>query len=343
MDDQNLYTGFSNYQEVNSEGREKAMADEIKSWGKDSDRFIQYRREWKKAAEENHLPDHPLHVDIELADVCNLRCEMCAHGMGTVNKTGFMDKDLTFKLIKEASLIGVYSIKFNWRGEAALNQLLPEAIRYAKECGILEVAINTNALPKRKDILIKAAEAGLDRIIFSIDGFSAETYESIRIGGNYLQLMENVSNFLEWKKATASCKPFVRVQMVRSNKNAHEVEAFVDYWKDRVDDVRISDVMDRGQGGHLSIGEQTTVGRRRCPQPFQRLTIGRDGRVSPCCADWNQMYVIGDVKESSLLEIWNSHIMSKMRDVQNSGALDTLDVCRGCYVKESFLWNKNEE
>jgi hypothetical protein len=97
-----FYTGFSNYLDVNSEGREKAMTDQIKSWGKDSDKFIQYRCERKKAAQENHLPDHPVHVDIELADVCNLRCDMCAHCLGTVNKTGFMDKDLTFKLIKEA-------------------------------------------------------------------------------------------------------------------------------------------------------------------------------------------------------------------------------------------------
>ena len=37
------------------------------------------------------------------------------------------------------------SIKFNWRGEPLLNSKLPEIIDYAKQKGILETMINTNA------------------------------------------------------------------------------------------------------------------------------------------------------------------------------------------------------
>ena len=145
-----LYSGFSNYTEINEERRVSVANTEVEKWGTKKDEYIQYRRDWKTAAETDFLPLKPLHVDIELADVCNLRCEMCAHGLGTVNKTGFMDKALVNKLIKECAELGVSSIKFNWRGEASLNPYLPEAIRLAKSEGILEVAINTNGLPKKK-------------------------------------------------------------------------------------------------------------------------------------------------------------------------------------------------
>jgi len=281
-----IYSGFSNYKEINLDDRKNFLDNELEQWKGDKNRFLSYRVEWNRAANSDYLPEFPLHIDIELSDVCNLRCEMCAHGMGTVDKSGFMDDDLVYRLIDECALIGTYSIKFNWRGESTLNPLLPKVIEYAKEKGILEVSINTNGLPKDENILIESAEMGIDRMIFSVDGFSSETFESIRVGGDYNKLVENILRLVEWKKQNNKDKPLIRVQMVRSKRNTHEVNLFIEFWSDKVQDVRISDVMDRGQGEHLAVGDQITIGRRRCPQPFQRLVVGRDGRVSPCCADW---------------------------------------------------------
>lgn len=338
----NLYTGFSDYNEINIDNRKKAVNEEVSKWLDKKEEYVNYRKEWNKAANEDYLPQQPLHIDIELSDACNLKCEMCAHGLGTVKNVGFMDKELVYRMIDEASSLGVYSIKFNWRGEASLNPLLPEAIKYAKEKGILEVAINTNGLPKKDKLLIECAKNGIDRIIFSVDGNSKETFESIRKGGDYTKLILNIEEVLDWKNKNNESKPFIRVQMVRSKKNAHEVEDFISFWQNKVDDVRISDVMDRGQGGGLSVGDQTTVGRRRCPQPFQRLVIARDGRVSPCCADWNQKYIVGDVFKESLSNIWSGSKITKMRKIQNEVKLDNIDICKNCYVKESFIWEKVE-
>ena len=165
-------------------------------------------------------------------------------------------------------------------------------------------------------MLIEAAEAGLDRIIFSIDGHSKDSFETIRKGGDYNKLMKNVDEFLNWKKAMKFEKPFVRVQMVRSVRNKHEVDDFIKFWTPKVDDVRISDVMDRGQGESLSVGDQVTIGRNRCPQPFQRLTVGRDGTVVPCCADWNEIFPVGDVNSERLIDIWRGYKMEAVRAIQ---------------------------
>ena len=338
MDD--IYTGFSDYEELNADERATAARRDVEAWENAREAYEEYRRMWHRADAENLLPSQPLHVDIELSDACNLKCRMCAHGIGIATPVGFMEEELVFRLIDECVSIGVCSVKFNWRGEAALNPLLPAAVARAKQRGILEVQINTNGLPKKKDIYLQCAEAGIDRIIFSVDGFSAPTYQAIRIGGDYQTLVANIQRLLEWKASRQRRKPLIRVQMVRTRLNAHEVDDFLEYWRSRVDDVRISDVMDRGQGDSLTVGDQKTVGRRRCPQPFQRLVVARDGRVSPCCADWDQQYIVGDVHEQSLLEIWNSEPMARMRDIQNRVALDTVKICSRCYVKESYHWAK---
>ena len=127
--------------------------------------------------------------------------------------------------------------------------------------------------------------------------------------------------------------------MVRSNVNSHEVDDFIAYWQPKVDDVRISDVMNRGQGEGFSVGDRKTIGRRRCPQPYQRLVVGRDGQVSPCCADWDQKFIVGDAKSQSLQDIWNGKSMVSMRKVQENLEHDKIEICRNCYVKESFVWD----
>jgi len=303
--------------------------------------YQKYRAEWAKAQREDYLPKHPLHVDIELSDICNLRCRMCIHGSNKVNKgSGFMDEKLAMKLIDECANMGVYSIKFNWRGEVTLNDFLPKAIDYAKKKGILEVQINTNGLPWQDDILVKCAESGIDRIIFSIDGFSKETYESLRLGGDYGQLIGNVHTLLKWKKENRVSKPLIRVQMVRTKNNIHEELDYIKYWQGRVDDIRISDVMDRGQGDGMRIEDQEKTGRKRCPQPFQRLVVGRDGRVSPCCVDWYQEYIVGCAKADSLANIWNSDRMNHIRHIQNKCLHGEVSICRRCFVKESYVWKK---
>lgn len=334
------YTSLSNYNELNSEQRRKSANIETDKWQEDSKQFQLYRSLWKKVAEEDYLPSHPLHVDIELSDACNLRCKMCAHGLEKVKSTGFMPDNMALKLIDQCVDIGVFSIKFNWRGEASLNKFLPEAIKYAKKQGILEVQFNTNGLPPDEDLIVECAESGVDRVIFSVDGFSKDTYEQIRIGGNYEKLLENINRLIEWKKKNNSSKPFVRVQMVRTKHNAHESEPFIDYWQNIVDDVRVSDVMNRGQGNQFSVGDQVVGGRRRCPQPFQRLVVGKDGRVSPCCSDWFQEYTIGHVEKNDFITIWNNDKVNNLRDALRNNLHDSIPICKNCTVKESYTWKK---
>lgn len=339
-----IYSKFSNYQEINVQSRTKSAQEEVELWGEDKEIFRKYREEWNKAGNEDYLPMHPLHVDIELSDACNLRCKMCAHGLGTVKNVGLMNQELVKKLINQCVEAHVYSIKFNWRGEPTLNSFLPAAVKYAKEKDILEVQINTNGqtTANNSDVLLNCAINGIDRIIFSVDGFSKSTYEQIRIGGSYEKVFQNIHKLIEWKKKNSSHKPFIRIQMVRTKINETEVDEFIKYWQPLVEDVRISDVTDRGQGNELAVGDQVAIGRRRCPQPFQRLTIGRDGRVSPCCSDWYQEFVVGDVTTEKIMDIWKNDKFNAIREIQNANQHDKLKICKDCYVKESYLWKRSE-
>lgn len=336
-----LYTGFSNYEEININNRRISANEDREAWKERRDEYEEYRKEWNRTITEEYVPSVPLHVDIELSDACNLRCKMCAHGIGSSKKVGTMNTELAYRIIEDCSDMGIKSIKFNWRGEPCLHKDLPKLIEYAKKEGILEVAINTNGVPVSRNpyFLQECASSGIDRIIFSVDGHSKETFESIRIGANYDKVKNNILNLLEYKKNSFKDKPLIRIQMVRTKDNEHEVKDFIAFWSPIVDDVRISDVMDRGQGD-MSVGDQITTGRKRCPQPFQRLVIARDGGIYPCCADWNQEYKLGCFVTMSLQEAWESPKMGYLREKQRNVELGSVNICKNCCAKESYTWKK---
>jgi len=330
------------YREINAKGR---RINYIREFFTRPERlsFLLYRFKWNLLPILGMTASFPLHVDIEVSDACNLRCVMCVHGQGKAENTGLIDKTLAEKCIKEAAQQGVYSIKFNWRGEAGLYKDLAGLIRYAKDCGIKEVQINTNGLPFNKESIEKIVKAGLDRIIFSVDANSKDTYEKIRIGGNFDNLMKNIDYFIELKRSLRQTKPYIRVQMVRMKENRHEVEGFINRWKEKADDVRVTDVTDRGQGDRLTVGDQVAVGRRKCPQPWQRMVVNREGLVLPCCSDWYCSWVIGDAKKESLKSIWNGGKMRELRKRILNKEMDDFKPCKSCFVKESYNWVKKSK
>lgn len=301
-------------------------------------RYLLYRFKWNYYPKIGLPSKFPFHVDIETTDSCNLRCVMCVHGQGKAVNTGFIDKEFARRVIRESADSGVYSIKLNWRGEPALYKDLSELVRFAKECGILEVQMNTNGIPFSEDKIKDIIQAGLDRIIISVDADSEQTYNKIRIGGNFKKLIDNIESFIRIRSELGLKKPFIRLQMVRMNENKDEVHAFVERWKGKVDDLRVSDVTDRGQGKELIVGDQVAVGRRRCPQPWQRLVVSREGIVLGCCSDWYQNWIVGDARNDSMKSIWKGERMRTLRKLIVENKMDEFEPCKSCYVKESYSW-----
>jgi len=254
------------------------------------------------------------------------------------NVKGAMKYELADRLLTQAAEMGVSSIKWNWRGEATLHKQIAQLTRKAKGLGIPEVQLNTNGNMrgcKVEDLI----DAGVDRIIFSVDGNTKNTFEDIRIGGDFDELTETIEQAVLYRNSKGLSKPFIRVQMCKQKSNEHEVEGFVRKWKDIVDDVRVSAVMDRGADGNFLIDDWIAVERAVCKQPFQRLTIGYDGKVMGCCADWFENRPVGDANTHSLKEIWNNSIeLQDMRDAQHEGRQEKTAPCESCWAKDAWIW-----
>ena len=111
-----------------------------------SKEVLEHELKWFKNPEEYRVAEFPLKLDIELTNRCNRTCDMCAfHSKLALYKFPKEDMDLAIfkKIIDESE--GKTTLKLNYSGEPLLYPHLLEAIRYAKDKGVIEVRFNTNA------------------------------------------------------------------------------------------------------------------------------------------------------------------------------------------------------
>ncbi|MFH2058484.1 MAG: radical SAM/SPASM domain-containing protein [Pseudomonadota bacterium] len=314
-------------------------------------KYLKYRFSWNFLHKYHLVSRFPTHIDIETTNKCNLKCIMCPHGFPTPafkKSLGSMDVELAKKILEEGTKKGLASIKLNWRGEPLIwKEHLVDIIKYAKQLGVLDVILNTNGLLLDDKLSKELILSGLNLIVFSVDGDTSSTYETIRKGGNFNKLVHNLQKFVEIRNSLGKTKPLVRVQMVKMDKNAHEIESLIKRWTPYVESITFQDYTNRGEDeNRLNTDKEgfKKIGRRPCPQIWQRIIVKWDGSVVMCCRDWESENVLGQLDYSKGLDVesfWRGNRLNKIRRLHLNKELQEISACSKCTYKESFEWQKN--
>lgn len=272
----------------------------------------------------------PRVVLIDTVSFCNLQCSMCVHKDMT-RVRGYMPWTLFTKIVDEVAVENpdarVWMVFF---GEALIlrrrKPTIFDKIRYAKDRGLTDVVMNSNANLLDKQAAADLIESGLDAIYIGIDAHSPETYAKVRVGGNYQRVVGNVRHLLSLGAAT----PRVYVQFVEMDENAHEKEAFIDFWTREGAGVKIRPKVSWAgniEAPNLVLGQED---RWPCYWAMQSMSITDQGKVVTCAVDLDARFVAGDVNEKSLKEIWNTSL-KRFRGHHLSSRWDALpEVCRNC-------------
>lgn len=303
-------------------------------------RFVAYAMEeetYKLQLMQGRLEDagdFPKVLLIDTISYCNLQCSMCVH-KNMARKKGIMPWNLFTKIIDEIAEVDrnirVWLVFF---GEALLlksrKPSIFDMIGYAKNKGLTDVVLNSNANLLDEKAARELISSGLDAIYIGIDAFKPETYAKIRVGGNYKKVVQNVINLIDLKQLMKSDKPRVFVQFVEMEDNSNEKEAFIDFWKKQGATVKIRPKVSWAgliDAPNLVLGDQD---RWPCYWAMQTMSITDTGKVVTCAVDLDAKYVAGDVNKQSLTEIWNG-VLKKLRQFHASKKFNALpENCRNC-------------
>ena len=212
----------------------------------ESVKYDEYRKQWDEVTKLNLVTEFPLQIDFELNYSCNLTCPMCTWNMESTEQKGkqtWFDFEVFKEVIDQGVKEGLKSIRLNYINEPLIRKDITKFISYARNAGILDIYFSTNGSLLTDDIIKGLISSGLPRLQISLDANTKETYEKIRTGGNFEDVIKKVLRFLEIKDELNVKLPTLRVNFVKTDTNKHELDDFVKFWEDKADSIGIQDLV----------------------------------------------------------------------------------------------------
>ncbi|HSK09629.1 MAG TPA: radical SAM protein [Vicinamibacterales bacterium] len=173
-------------------------------------------------------PSLPGYLQIEPVGTCNLRCTMCPIQYRAESAPGHppaLMKYETFLQLVEG-FAGLAELHLQGLGEPMMHPRFFEMVRHASSRGIRVTTTSnfTLATPRLAERLLAC---GLDRLHVSIDGATAETYESIRVRGRFGRLLRNLGAFAAARRRHGRDRPELHLVTVVMRRNLRELPDIV--------------------------------------------------------------------------------------------------------------------
>ena len=234
-------------------------------------------------------------------------------------------------------------IRITGTGEPFMNPYLIDALLEAKRkslaCGIIT---NGSLLtPEKGKLLIKS---GIDVLEISVDAMDKTTYEKIRIGLKFENILANIDFLIKYRsKIDAPTKIMVSVV---EQPDLIDVEKTKKFWEDKVDKVLIRKFLTYGKMDTSHYSSQTYLdpaNRIACPYPFERIVVLSNGKVTFCNfdVDQNDGYYLGDLNKQTIAKIWRSPKFDKWRQLVLEKKFESVPLCNKCEDWKYKSWSYN--
>lgn len=287
------------------------------------------------------VPYLPLVLNVEPTNLCNLRCPMCPVSQQRFNSSverGLMDIALLESLIPQIKTFAP-SVAINLGGESTLHPQLPEMVRLLRGAGCY-VFLDTNSNRLTHEMAKALILNGLSEIVFCLDGDgTAESYESVRVGGRFQLAVESITEFLKLRQALGSRSPktvIKNIQFFTQGKTPRFPCALKELFKELGPDIYRSTWADYWPGSHRELLhyayeiEPYDEAYSACTNLWKKLAISWDGRVYICCLDLNRTTPVGDIRNDTIAQIWNGKCMQEFRQMHARNLQSKISLCKSC-------------
>jgi radical SAM protein with 4Fe4S-binding SPASM domain len=286
----------------------------------------------------------PFFISLEPAAVCNLSCPQCPAGKGDVIRDPeFMDFTTCKAIIDEMAATTVILSLYH-QGEPLLHGSLREFIRYAAEKKIYTIT-STNGQLLTEEVCKGLVEAGLDRIIISLDGTDQESYGTYRKGGELEKVANGIRLLAETRQTFG--RPYMIIQFLVFKHNQDQVAEIKRLGRELgADRVMIKSAQieytdsasewlpDRSEYSRYKKNDQgewmlNANLKNRCRRLWQTTVITSDGLIVPCCFDKLAKYPMGSIHKEGFSRIWKGRAYNDFRKNVLDGRMKTA-ICTNC-------------
>jgi radical SAM domain protein len=284
--------------------------------------YRRYRELWDDPKIMDDVLEKPLEIMLELTSWCNYKCKMCDKAFVPEKDKVNISVENVRNLVKNINEMKVASLWVGAFSECLIHPQINLILDVLKDVDVLDFTLITNGSGLNEKTAQQIIDAGVKRLSVSLDAATKETYYNIR-KGNLDQVENHINRFIELRGENIF--PSLRVSMVMMDDNVDEREAFLEKWKGKADIIDFQVMMD---ASHIENLADVTEYTAECVEPFRRLAIRYDGVVLPCCTSYGNYFPLGNIRDSSLKEMWEGEKICKLREEIKTKHFNK--VCRNC-------------
>lgn len=292
--------------------------------------------------------EFPSQILMDITEVCNLACTHCPHPSFAESEHyagRHLDPALNDKMVEEVRLHGqgkTQYIRYAANGEPLVHPQGYDMIEHAVKYSGVYVTLTTNGKIMNEKRTQRLLDAGVHLIDISIDAFKPKTYESIRVKGNLDVTRENVLRLISWVRQSRA-KTKVVVSFVEQPQNGQEAGDFERYWKDQGADFVVIRRLHSCSGSIQELADLrrsvlSTVQRRPCLYPWERIVINARGDLAFCPSDWVHGSFVADYRQTTIHAEWQGEFYRRVRRAHLENDYSRHAFCGNCPDWESTRW-----
>ena len=301
----------------------------------------------------------PPRLQVELTNRCSLGCASCArHSWDEgANEGAEMSADTYTRLLP--LLDSAIELTIGGYGDPTEASLLVPLVRAAKDaqCSVRMISGGSKLSP---DLLSALVDAGLDRLVLSMDGLRDDTLRGLR-GVPLRAWLKWIRRARQLREEGAGVRPIIQLNFVAQWANVDELPDLVSFCSDEgiagihafhlkaysnnIEDCLLTDPEaarpffeqarqrseDLGVFLHLPSLDGT---EQACRQPFEHLFVRHDGSVRGCCSglfEPSDFGLLAGRLEEGGEALWSAPELRRFRAASASGIQEDYPTpCRSC-------------
>lgn len=281
----------------------------------------------------------PVVFQVELTNHCPMTCQMCPRTHSMQRPLGYMSEDI-FRRIVDQAAPGTADMFLHHFGDSLVHPQIGDFIGYASRRGI-RTYLSANPVLLTKPRIKALVDNGLHELVLSLDGVTSQTSQAVRgpAARNVAMAERRIGELIEYRAQAGTARPSIILQIVRQRQNEHEIEAWLAKWQavPGLDRVKVKSYVTwdgrEEQINSLRIDQSAADPSLVCNKPWTSVTILWDGRVVPCCFDYNAILTLGSVADQTLEEIWRGEPLAQLRKAHREQDLSGVTLCAKCVDK----------
>jgi len=282
----------------------------------------------------------PFELHLEFTNLCNAKCIFCPYQFQK-RKVDFMSDNIFYKAVDDFCKIGGGSVILTpIVGDALIDPKFLQRVKYLRSLHTIDrIELTTNGILLDKHGIEEILDSGITSILISTAGFEESMYKRVYQSNSYEKMRDNVLKLLE---CNSNRKTPVYITIgLRSDRSLNEVLKDKDFQPILAYNPQIDFTWSFTSAGGKITREMlpeamklrvVTSRKTPCVQLFNGPIVLPDGTVMACSCvaamDAVDDLGIGNIMESSLIDMWNSH---KMKEIRAGFGAKTLNkTCSAC-------------